>query len=309
MKNLLTQINESATIKPYIKHIIGLILFLLIPNLVTTPLRIFVEAVIYNKKEAPAFISAGFIIYSFIVEIVFYIGYFVLGRKLPIKNTVLRGFAYIMLILFSSYLPNILAMTGGDGQIISDSLSIGIIVVDIISYTIKGLVLGLVNNNDYIDKPEDISPITGFRFTTACLVNGVLFAALNYLFDMGIGAIDRSWKLSSLLGVSSQRETAFYIIFILFMFVAGFIIALWYRYNLPAGTLISGTVLFGLKLSVITWLPNVLIMAFFGTPFVKTFTYGVFYIIMFVICVLIYRKIFLTEDVLCNNMTQMNSLH
>jgi hypothetical protein len=309
MKNLLTQINESATIKPYIKHIIGLILFLLIPNLVTTPLRIFVEAVIYNKKEAPAFISAGFIIYSFIVEIVFYIGYFVLGRKLPIKNTVLRGFAYIMLILFSSYLPNILAMTGGDGQIISDSLSIGIIVVDIISYTIKGLVLGLVNNNDYIDKPEDISPITGFRFTTACLVNGVLFAALNYLFDMGIGAIDRSWKLSSLLGVSSQRETAFYIIFILFMFVAGFIITLWYRYNLPAGTLISGTVLFGLKLSVITWLPNVLIMAFFGTPFVKTFTYGVVYIIMFVICVLIYRKIFLTEDVLCNNMTQMNSLH
>lgn len=309
MKNLLTQINESATIKPYIKHIIGLILFLLIPNLVTTPLRIFVEAVIYNKKEAPAFISAGFIIYSFIVEIVFYIGYFVLGRKLPIKNTVLRGFAYIMLILFSSYLPNILAMAGGDGQIISDSLSIGIIVVDIISYTIKGLVLGLVNNNDYIDKPEDISPITGFRFTTACLVNGVLFAALNYLFDMGIGAIDRSWKLSSLLGVSSQRETAFYIIFILFMFVAGFIIALWYRYNLPAGTLISGTVLFGLKLSVITWLPNVLIMAFFGTPFVKTFTYGVVYIIMFVICVLIYRKIFLTEDVLCNNMTQMNSLH
>ena len=309
MKNLLTQINESATIKPYIKHIIGLILFLLIPNLVTTPLRIFVEAVIYNKKEAPAFISAGFIIYSFIVEIIFYIGYFVLGRKLPIKNTVLRGFAYIMLILFSSYLPNILAMTGGDGQIISDSLSIGIIVVDIISYTIKGLVLGLVNNNDYIDKPEDISPITGFRFITACLVNGVLFAALNYLFDMGIGAIDRSWKLSSLLGVSSQRETAFYIIFILFMFVAGFIIVLWFRYNLPAGTLISGTVLFGLKLSVITWLPNVLIMAFFGTPFVKTFTYGVVYIIMFVICVLIYRKIFLTEDVLCNNMTQMNSLH
>ena len=309
MKNLLTQTNESATIKPYIKHIIGLILFLLIPNLVTTPLRIFVEAVIYNKKEAPAFISAGFIIYSCIVEIVFYIGSFVLGRKLPINNTVLRGFAYIMLILFSSYLPNILAMAGGDGQIISDSLSIGIIVVDIISYTIKGLVLGLVNKNDYIDKPEDISPITGFRFTTACLVNGVLFAALNYLFDMGIGAIDRSWKLSSLLGVSSQRETAFYIIFILFMFVAGFIIALWYRYNLPAGTLISGTVLFGLKLSVITWLPNVLIMAFFGTPFVKTFTYGVIYIIMFVICVLIYRKIFLTEDVLCNNMTQMNSLH
>lgn len=309
MKNLLTQTNESATIKPYIKHIIGLILFLLIPNLVTTPLRIFVEAVIYNKKEAPAFISAGFIIYSFIVEIVFYIGYFVLGRKMLIKNTVLRGFAYIMLILFSSYLPNILAMAGGDGQIISDSLSIGIIVVDIISYTIKGLVLGLVNNNDYIEKPEDISPITGFRFTTACLVNGVLFAALNYLFDMGIGAIDRSWKLSSLLGVSSQRETAFYIIFILFMFVAGFIIALWYRYNLPAGTLISGTVLFGLKLSVITWLPTVLIMAFFGTPFVKTFTYGVIYIIMFVICVLIYRKIFLTEDVLCNNMTQMNSLH
>ena len=52
-------------------------------------------------------------------------GYLLFGHKLPVRNTVLRGFAYIVLILLSSYLPNILAMAGGDGEIISSSLSAG----------------------------------------------------------------------------------------------------------------------------------------------------------------------------------------
>ena len=102
--------------------ILRLILFVLLPNLVTTPLRIFVEAVIEGHKEAPNFVTVPFIIYGICAEFIVGFGYLMIGYKLPIKNTILRGFTYIMLILFSSYLPNILAMLGGDGKIIEEEL-------------------------------------------------------------------------------------------------------------------------------------------------------------------------------------------
>ena len=124
-----------------------LILFVILPNIVNTPLRIFVEAVIEGKKEAPAFVTGPFLIYGVCAELVVGFGYIILGYKLPVKNRVLRGFMYIMLILASSYLPNILAMLGGDGKIIEESLTVGIVVVDVISYALKGFVLGFLMRN------------------------------------------------------------------------------------------------------------------------------------------------------------------
>lgn len=47
-------------------RVFRLLLFVLIPNLFTTPLRIFVEAVIEGKEGAPAFDTVPFIIYGII---------------------------------------------------------------------------------------------------------------------------------------------------------------------------------------------------------------------------------------------------
>ena len=152
--------------------ILRLLLFVLIPNLITTPLRIFVEAVIEGKEGAPAFVTVPFIIYGICAELVVGLGYLVIGYKLPIKNTVLRGFAYIMLILISSYIPNILAMLGGDGKIIEESLSMGILVVDVISYSLKGLVLGLLMKNYDVKNPDEIEQITNTRFIICSIIYG-----------------------------------------------------------------------------------------------------------------------------------------
>ena len=173
-----------------VNRVFRLLLFVLIPNLFTTPLRIFVEAVIEGKEGAPAFVTVPFIIYGICAELV------VIGYKLPIKNTVLRGFAYIMLILISSYIPNILAMLGGDGKIIEESLSMGILVVDVISYSLKGLVLGLLMKNYDVKNPDEIEQITNTRFIICSIIYGVLFAALNYLTDIAAGAVNSSWRLS-----------------------------------------------------------------------------------------------------------------
>ncbi len=265
-----------------------LLLFVLLPNLVTTPLRIFVEAVIEGKAEAPAFVTVPFLIYGVCAELIVGFGYIILGYKLPVKNGVLRGFAYIMLILVSSYLPNVLAMLGGDGKIIEDSLTVGIVVVDVLSYAIKGIVLGFLMRNYDVRNSAPSRVISNPVMVLTSMINGMVFALLNIIADVIAGAVDNAWRLSSILGVSPAREIAFYLVFYAFMFLAGILLTVWYRYCLPEKAGLLGKVIFALKLSAIVWLPNVLIMAFFGTSFIKTFVYGIAYVIMIIICTLLY---------------------
>ena len=266
----------------------GILLFVLIPNIVTTPLRIFVEAVIEGMAEAPAFVTVPFIIYGICSELVVGLGYIVIGYKLPIKNRTLRGLAYIMLTLVSSYLPNILALLGGDGKIIEESLTVGIVVVDVISYTVKGLVLGFLMRDYDVKNTAPSHALSNSVMVLASVINGVLFALLNVAADLVAGALDESWRLCSILGVTPARKTAFYIVFTTFMFLAGVLLTIWFRYCLPEKAGCIGRLVFALKLSVIVWLPNVLIMAFFGTSFIKTFVYGIAYVIMFIICTFVY---------------------
>ena len=268
-----------------------LALFLIIPNFLTTPLRIFVEAVIYGKTGAPAFVSPGFLIYAFCAELVFGIGYMIFGYMLPVKNRVLRALSYMALILVSSYLPNILAMAGGDGEIIEDAFSAGIVIVDIISYMLKGLILGILFKKYDVESEIIVKSVTTKKFVILCLINGLLFAALNYLTDITFGFFDNSWRLGSILHVSTAAETSFYIVFIAFMFLAGIFLTIWNKWCFPKETSVTGAVLYAVKLSAVVWLPNVLIMAFFGTSFLKTFTYGAIYVLMFVVCTLVYRKL------------------
>ena len=54
---------------------------------------------------------------------------------------------------------------------------------------------------------------------------------------------------------------------------------------------VKGALLCSAKASVFVWLPNVLIMAFFGTPALLTCAYGAAYAVMVAVCVLVYRKL------------------
>ena len=148
--------------------ILRVTLFVILSSAVSTPLRIFVEAVIEGREEAPEFITVGFLIYAVAAKLVVGFGYIILGYKLPVKNTALRGFTYIMLIFFSSYLPNILGMIGGDGAIIEDSLSAGIVVVDALSYLLDGLILGLLMKRYDVPNPDTPVSTTKKQLLVAC---------------------------------------------------------------------------------------------------------------------------------------------
>lgn len=281
---------EKTGIKDFDLWVIPkLILFVFLSSAASTPFRIFVEAVIYKKAGAPEFVTAGFLIYSFCAKLAVGFGYMIFGCRLPVKNNIKRAFCYIMLILVSSYLPNILAMAGGDGEIIEASLSAGIVAVDVISYMLEGLILGLLMKKYAAEKPEGASQIKGVRFLLVCVVNGFVFSILNFSADILTGLIDENWRLCNILKVSSESETSFYIVFSAFMFLAGFLLPLWNRYCLDEDASLWDAILYALKLSGIVWLPNVLIMAFFGTPVFLTVLYGAGYVLMLITCILIYR--------------------
>ena len=121
-----------------------LLLFAILSAAASTPLQLFNSIFIEKLEGPPSFVSVPFLVYAVSMKIVFGLGYVLFGHKLPIRNNILRAFSYIMLIFFSSYLPNILAMAGGNGEIIGASFSVNIVMIDTISYLMDGLILGLV---------------------------------------------------------------------------------------------------------------------------------------------------------------------
>ena len=74
-----------------------LILFVILPNIVNTPLRIFVEAVIEGKKEAPAFVTGPFLIYGVCAELV-------VGFGTSFIKTFAYGIAYVIMIIICTFL-------------------------------------------------------------------------------------------------------------------------------------------------------------------------------------------------------------
>lgn len=116
--------------------------FAVISAIISTPLQLFNSIVIEGITGPPSFVTIPFLVYAISMKFFFAIGYILIGYRFPIKSTRLRAYIYMLLILLSSYLPNILAMAGGDGEIIKSSFSVSIVILDCISYTLDGLLLG-----------------------------------------------------------------------------------------------------------------------------------------------------------------------
>lgn len=266
-----------------------LILFAVLSAAASTPLQLFNSIFIEKLEGPPSFVSVPFLIYAISMKIVFGLGYVLFGHKLPFRNNILRAFAYIILVFISSYLTNILAMAGGDGEIISASFSLNIVIIDTISYLVDGLLLGFLMKKYAKGMPSKPVQLTKGKLAVICIANGIIFSMLNIAADLIAGLIDSSWRLCSILKVTPERAAFFNLIFFAFMILAGLIQPVWFRYCMPEDQ--PKTILFGIEWALTVWLPCVLIMIFFGTDIIKTLTYGAVYLLMIVLCVLIFRKL------------------
>lgn len=266
--------------------------FAVISAIISTPLQLFNSIIIEGIAGPPSFVTIPFLVYAISMKFFFAIGYILIGYKLPIKRTRLRAFLYMMLILSSSYLPNILAMAGGDGKIIESSLSVNIVILDCISYTLDGLILGLLMKNYMQNNDSYKSALPNRKLIACCLTNGILFLSLLFVFDLICGAINSSWYLYAIMEVSEMFRIRFYIVFYIFMFIAGVLQPIWIRFTLYPDTAFKATVIWVLVYSIFVWNPVVLIMVFFGTAITETLCYAGIFIFIFLVCVFTTQRVF-----------------
>lgn len=265
--------------------------FAVISSIISTPLQLFNSIVIEGIAGPPSFVTIPFLVYAISMKFFFAIGYILIGYRLPIKKTRLRVFIYIMLILLSSYLPNILAMAGGDGKIIESSFSANIVILDCISYALDGLILGLLMKNYMRNNESYKSAFANRKLIVGCLVNGILFLGLLFMFDLICGAINSSWYLYAIMEVSDTFRIRFYIVFYIFMFIAGVLQPIWCRFTLYPDTAFKTTILWVVVYSIFIWNPVVLIMIFFGTAITETLCYAGIFIFTFLVCVFTTQRV------------------
>ncbi len=270
--------------------LIKCVLFAVLSAILSTPLQLFNSIVIEGQTGKPEFVTIPFLLYGISMKVFFALGYILLGSKLPIKNTRLRAQIYYLLVWGSSYMPNVLAMVGGDGEIIKSSFSASIVIFDSMSYIIDGFVLGLLMKN--YNKDNAVTVFSKSKLLLSSIANGGMFVLLTFIFDLVAGSINSSWYAYIILSVSEAYKVNFYLIFLLFMFIAGMCQPVWYRYTQYPDTSYKGTVIWALQFGILIWNPVVLIMIFFGTAIMETICYAIFFLITILLCTLIYSNLF-----------------
>lgn len=270
--------------------LIKCVLFAILSAILSTPLQLFNSIVIEGQTGKPEFVTIPFLLYGISMKVFFALGYILFGSKLPVKNTRLRAQIYYLLIWGSSYMPNILAMVGGDGEIIKSSFSASIVIFDSMSYIIDGFILGLLMKNYNKDNVVTVFPKS--KLILSGIANGGIFVVLTFIFDLVAGSIDSSWYVYMILGVSEAYKVKFYLIFLLFMFIAGMLQPVWYRYTQYPNVSCKGDVIWAVQFSVLIWNPVVLIMIFFGTAIAETICYAMIFLITILLCTLIYSNLF-----------------
>ncbi len=266
--------------KGLLKITLKCIVFALCSCIVSMLCHIINAAFIENVHGKPEFVSNILFAYSIGEKILFAIGYLVLGYKIPIKNTILRAFTYIMLIWASNFIPQIMGLAGADGPIAASAFSVAIVVCDSITYLVSGVLLGILFRN----VPErNIRSCKRSRYIKTIITSAIGFPLLVIIVDQLMEKIYAPFSSVTAMGVSDGRQMTFYMNFYSWFIVSGVLIAVFYRvteYNEESD---RGWLKFAMKYAILIWSPVVLIMIVFGTAVLPT----VAYTMIFAICILI----------------------
>lgn len=264
------------------------VIFALCAGGMSTGLHMFNSIYIAHEHGKPAFVTNSLLIYSACEKIVFVIGYVTLGKKLQIKNGVLRGFTYMVLIWTSNMLPQFMGMAFADGEIAKQAFVMSDLIIDGTVYLLSGVVLGLLFRN--IGDAAYV-PCEKKKVRKAMLVSAIAFPVSIMVVDQIVAKVNVAFSSLGALQVSDEVKTAFYINFYAWFILSGALIALFYRMT-EYGKGKNAWLSFGLKYGVFIWTPVVLIMIVFGTSALETIVFN----FLFIACIL--AVTWLTDKVL-----------
>lgn len=108
------------------------LVFVICAATMTTLLHMLSDMFIFHKHGKPEFVSTSLTIYSACDKALMAVGYYILGRKIPVKNNVLRDITYVGLNWLSNFLPQFMGLAFADGAIAQMAFSISDLVCDTI---------------------------------------------------------------------------------------------------------------------------------------------------------------------------------
>lgn len=233
---------------------------------------------IEHAHGRPEFVRNTIFIYSFFEKILFVIGYLVLGYKIPISNTKLRGFTYAVLVWASDFMPQLMGLTGADGAIVKMAFGASVVVCDSLTYFVAGVMLGII----FKDMPNRLSRnCDRGKYIKSIITSAIGFPILVIVIDQILAQIYKPFSSASAMGVSDQQQMKFYITFYSWFILSGALLAVFYRITEYNEMNNKGWLKFAINYTIYLWSPVVLIMIVFGTEIIPTIAYS----IVFAICI------------------------
>ena len=279
--------NQKDIYKKVLEVAIKSIIFAVIAGVLTTLTHMLSDMFIFHTHGKPEIANTTLIIYTSVDKMLLAVAYYVLGRKIPIKNTVLRGIAFMWLYILSNYIPQIMGLAFADGEIAEKSFSVSIVVCDIIVYSLLSVILGFLYKNDSTINLK--KACSKGSFIKSIGISAIVFPLLVITTDQIMYYVYPAFSSSCVIGVSEQCRVPFLINFYSWFILTGAVLSVFYRmteYN-DNGSFIK----FALKYGLLLWTPVVMIMVLFGTAFIPTMMYTVIFLIIIMIVSWINSKI------------------
>lgn len=232
---------------------------------------------ILHTHGKPDFLSTSLIIFSACDKILMGLGYYILGRKIPAANPILRCMAYLSLHWISNFVPQFMGLAFADGPIAEHAFHFSDLVCDSISLFLSGLLLALLF---YKEPYVPLRSCKKGAYPKAILAGAVSLPCLVLVLDQLLFFINPAFSSASAIQVSAQAKPAFLVNFYSWFILSGIFICVFYRvteYN-DNGRWLS----FALKYGLLLWTPVVMIMAVFGAELLPTAVYA----LLFLVCIL-----------------------
>lgn len=274
--------NNNTIYKKILEVALKSAVFALCAGVLTALIHMLCDKYVLHVHGKPEFLSNSLIIYSACDKILMAIGYYVLGRKIPVKNAIMRSMTYVGLNWISNFVPQFMGLAFADGAIAEKAFRISDLVCDTIVVVLLGVILGIL----YRKVPDTkLRKCDKHTYRKAIIISTIVFPVLVIAADQLMGFIYPPFSSLNAMQVSEQAKIPFFMNFYSWFFVSGAFIAVFYRvteYNDNGSWF-----LFALKYSLLLWTPVVMIMVLFGTDFIATAAYA----LVFIICIMILCRI------------------
>lgn len=278
--NLKSSNKTNIFLREWLTVVLKSIIFAICAGALTTLVHMLCDRYVLHIHGKPESLSTALTIYSACEKILISIGYYVLGRKIPIKNSILRSMTYIGLNWLSNFMPQFMGLAFADGAIAEQTFRISDLVCDTIVSILLGIILGVLFRKNPNVELRNCDKST-YRKTIA--ISTIVFPILVLTLDQLVGFIYPAFSCFSAMQISEQAKIPFYINFYSWFLVSVAFIAVFYRLTEYNDN--SGWCKFALKYSLLLWTPVVMIMVVFGTDLIATTVFSLLFIIcIFILC-------------------------